>query len=224
MLMVLPFPPTFLPARVWPVDKYEIARSEGLFPMAPIYLDYNATTPIDPAVRAAMLPFLGEEFGNPSSAHAYGRAAHSALEKARQQLAELLHAELDEIVFTGGGSEASNLAIKGVAFALTDRQGRHFITTSIEHPATLQPMAFLRKLGHAVTILPVDRFGRVNPDDVRRAITPQTVLVSVMQSNNEVGTIQPIREIAALAKERGIVMHADAAQSLGKMAVDVNDL
>jgi cysteine desulfurase len=200
--------------------------------MPPIYLDYNATTPIDPAVRDAMLPYLSEQFGNPSSAHAYGKSAHQAVEQARAQVAELLHSRPDEIVFTGGGSEASNQAIKGVVFArlrglygwLPWRGAPHVITSAIEHPATLQPCEFLRRLGCKVTVLPVDRTGQVDPDAVRRAITPRTVLVTVMHANNEVGTLQPIREIATIARGRGVLVHTDAAQSLGKIPVDVEEL
>jgi cysteine desulfurase len=200
--------------------------------MPPIYLDYNATTPIDPAVRDAILPFLGEYFGNPSSAHAYGRAAHEAVDKARGQVAQLLGAHPDEIVFTGGGSEANNHAIKGAVFARLRglsrwrpwRSGPHVITTAIEHPATLQPCEFVRRLGCRVTILSVDGTGKVDPDAVRRAITPRTVLVSVMHANNEVGTLEPVREIAAVCRERGVLTHTDAAQSVGKVSVDVNAL
>ncbi|HEY1378170.1 MAG TPA: cysteine desulfurase family protein [Gemmataceae bacterium] len=194
--------------------------------MVPIYLDYNATTPIDPAVRAAILPFLGEQFGNPSSAHAYGKAAHAAVEQARLQVAELLGAQPDEIVFTGGGSEASNHAIKGVAFARWRPGGEppHVVTTAVEHPATLRPCDFLRRLGCEVTVLPVDRSGRMDPEAVRRAITPRTVLVTVMHANNEVGTLQPVRDIAAIAHDRGVTVHTDAAQSVGKIAVDVEEL
>ncbi|MFL5341494.1 MAG: cysteine desulfurase family protein [Gemmataceae bacterium] len=197
----------------------------------PIYLDYNATTPIDPAVRAAMLPYLGEQFGNPSSTHAYGKVAHDAVELARAQLAGLLGAEVDEIVFTGGGSEASNQAIKGTVFArLSGLVGRlfrreaHVITSAVEHPATLQPCDYLKQFGCAVTVLPVDGAGRVNPNEVRRAITRKTVLVTIMHSNNEVGTLQPIREIAAIARERGVMVHTDAAQSMGKLSVNVREL
>src|SRR5581483_356311 len=168
--------------------------------MSPIYLDYNATTPIDPAVRDAMLPFLADHFGNPSSAHAFGRTAHDAVERARGQVAALLGARPDEIVFTGGGSEASNHAIKGAAFARWGTKPPHVVTTAVEHPATLKPCDFLARLGGDVTILPVDRFGQVDPDAVRRAITPRTVLVTVMHANNEVGTLQPVREIAAIAR------------------------
>ncbi|HEV3436491.1 MAG TPA: aminotransferase class V-fold PLP-dependent enzyme, partial [Gemmata sp.] len=167
--------------------------------MPPIYLDYNATTPIDPAVVESMLPYLREHFGNPSSAHAFGKAAHEAVEKARGQVAALIGAQPDEIVFTGGGSEASNQAIKGTClrrprsfftrlFGGRSPDAVHIITTAVEHPATLEPVAFLGRLGASVTILPVDRFGSVDPGDVKRAITPRTRLATIMHSNNEVGT------------------------------------
>jgi len=199
--------------------------------MLPIYLDYNATTPIDPTVIATMLPYLREQFGNPSSVHAYGKTAHEAVERARQQVADLIGTQADEVVFTGGGTEASNQAIKGVFFAAFQgvlgrifRKEMHVITSAIEHPATLQPCAFLERLGCKVTRVPVDRTGRVDPDTVRRAIDGRTRLVTIMHSNNEVGTLQPIKEIAAIAKERGVLVHTDAAQSLGKVSVDVNEL
>jgi cysteine desulfurase len=198
--------------------------------MMPIYLDYNATTPLDPAVVEAMLPYLHKEFGNPSSAHAYGKAAHKAVERARQQVAELLGAHPEEIVFTGGGSEASNHALKGVVFAKLRgffgrwARGAHLITSAVEHPATLQPCEFLKRLGCRVTVLPVDRHGLVDPAAVRKALDRSTTLVSVMHANNEVGTLQPIREIAALARERGVPLHTDAAQSLGKVPVNVDEL
>jgi cysteine desulfurase len=201
--------------------------------MPPIYLDYNATTPLDPAVVEAMLPFLHTHFGNPSSTHEYGRRAHEAVDKARSEVAALLGAQPDEIVFTGGGTEASNHAIKGAVFArLQGLFGRvfsgwsapHIITCAIEHPATLQPCDFLRRLGCAVTLLPVDRHGLVDPDAVRKALTRRTAIVSIMHANNEVGTLQPVREIAQIVKQHGALMHTDAAQSLGKVAVDVNEL
>jgi cysteine desulfurase len=198
--------------------------------MKPIYLDYNATTPLDPAVIEAMLPYLKEHFGNPSSAHPYGRTAHAAVDRARSQVAELLGAQPDEIVFTGGGSEASNHALKGAVFAkLHGIFGRwakdaHIITSAVEHPATLQPCDFLKRLGCRITILPVDKYGCVEPEAVRKALDRHTTLVSIMHANNEVGTLQPIREIAALARERGVLMHTDAAQSVGKLNVDVNEL
>jgi cysteine desulfurase len=201
--------------------------------MPPIYLDYNATTPLDPAVVTAMLPYLQTHFGNPSSTHEFGRRAHDAVEQARGEVASLLGAQPDEIVFTGGGTEASNHAIKGAVFArLRGVFGRlfgswstpHIITCAIEHPATLQPCEFLRRLGCAVTILPVDWHGVVDPDAVRKALGRRTAIVSIMHANNEVGTLQSIREIAAIVKQHGALMHTDAAQSLGKLAVDVNEL
>lgn len=191
--------------------------------MTPIYLDYNASTPIDPAVAAAMRPFLEGAFGNPSSGHWASTQAKAGIENARGQVADLLGCNADEIVFTSGGSEANNLALKGVFFALRHR-GEHTITTEIEHPAILSPCRFLEGLGATVTYLPVDRTGRVDPDAVRRAITPRTVLVSVMHANNEVGTIQPITEISEITREQQILFHTDAAQSVGKIATDVNTL
>jgi cysteine desulfurase len=203
--------------------------------MKPIYLDYNATTPVDPIVGEAMLPYFRERFGNPSSSHGYGKEAHEAVDLARSQVAACIGAEPDEMVFTGGGSEASNQAIKGtclrrprglLARLLGGRgpDASHVITTAVEHPATLQPVEFLRRLGTRVTILPVDRFGMVDPGDVWRAITPRTTLVTVMHSNNEVGTLMPIREIAGICRERGVLMHTDCAQSIGKVPVNVRDL
>ena len=196
--------------------------------MNPIYLDYNATTPLDPAVVAAMDPFLREAFGNPSSAHAYGHAARDAVVHARGRVAALVGAAAEEIVFTGGGSEASNLALKGVAFAAllggASARDVHVITTAVEHPATLVPCAFLERLGCRVTVVPVDRFGAVDLDALDRALREGARLVSVMHANNEVGTIQPIREIAGLAHARGALVHTDAAQSAGKIDVDVRDL
>ena len=191
--------------------------------MAPIYLDYNASTPIDPAVAAAMKPFLADHFGNPSSGHWAAAPAKAALEKARGQIAALLGCEDDEVVFTSGGSEANNLALKGVYFARRG-SGDHIITTQIEHPAIIEPCRFLERLGARVTYLPVDRFGRVDPDDLSRAITPRTILISIMHANNEVGTIQPIEECARIAREHGVLFHTDAAQSVGKIATDVNGL
>jgi cysteine desulfurase len=191
--------------------------------MQPIYLDYNASTPIDPAVAEAMRPFLDEAFGNPSSGHWASLPAKAALEQARGQVAAQLGAAPDEIVFTSGGSEANNLAIKGTFFA-PNRKAGHIITSAIEHPAVLAPCRFLEQLGAAVTYVPVDRTGRVDPDDVHRAITPQTVLISIMHANNEVGTIQPIEEIGTLAREHEIRFHTDAAQSAGKIATNVNKL
>ncbi|KQW60549.1 MULTISPECIES: cysteine desulfurase family protein [unclassified Ensifer] len=191
--------------------------------MTTIYLDCNASTPIDPDVAAAMRPFLDRAFGNPSSGHWASAPAKAALENARSQVAGLLGCEPDEIVFTSGGSEANNLAIKGTFFALRDK-GEHIITVQGEHPAVLGPCRFLERLGATVTYLPVDGTGMVNPEDVRRAITPRTILISVMHANNEVGTIQPIEEIGAIARERGIRFHTDAAQSIGKIPTKVDTL
>jgi cysteine desulfurase len=191
--------------------------------MPPIYLDYNASTPIDPAVAAAMRPFLLEAYGNPSSGHWAATPAKAALDRAREQVAALLGAAPDEIVFTSGGSEANNLAIKGTYFA-AKRGNAHIITSTIEHPAVLAPCRFIEQLGGSVTYLPVDRTGLIDPEDVRRAITPQTLLISVMHANNEVGTVQPLPEIGAIARQHGIRFHTDAAQSVGKIPTRVDEL
>jgi cysteine desulfurase len=188
-----------------------------------IYLDYNGTTPHDPEVIAAMRPFLEEEFGNPSSGHLYAVTPRQALNTARRQVAGLLNCAPEEVVFTSGGTEANNWAIIGTALALRDR-GRHIITSSFEHPAVLNVCHFLEKEGYEVTYLPVDAQGIVGVADVEAALRPDTILVTIMHANNEVGTIQPIAEIAALANSRGIRVHTDAAQSLGKIPVDVKEL
>lgn len=190
----------------------------------PIYLDYNATTPIEPAVREAMFPYLAEQFGNPSSSYMYGQRAKEAVEKARAQVAGLIGATPEEIVFTSGGSESDNQAIIGVALA-NQEKGKHIITSCIEHPAVLNTCRYLQeRLGLRVTYLPVDGYGLVNPDNVRHTITKDTVLITIMHANNEVGTIEPIAEIGEIAREREILFHTDAAQSCGKIDVDVNDL
>ena len=188
-----------------------------------MYLDYNASTPIDPAVAAAMRPFLEDHYGNPSSGHWAAATAKAALETARAQVAGLLGCQGDEIVFTSGGSEANNLALKGMFFAARHK-GDHIISTRIEHPAIIEPCRFLERQGAQVTYLPVDGTGRVDPDDLRRAITPRTILVSIMHANNEVGTIQPIEDCARVAHERGVIFHTDAAQSVGKISTGVNEL
>ncbi len=188
-----------------------------------IYLDFNASTPIAPEVAEAMRPFLSQHFGNPSSQHWAGVPAKEAVEHARKQVAELLECSPGEIVFTSGGSESNNHAIKGVFFALREK-GNHIITTQIEHPAVINPCRFLETLGAEVTFVPVDRHGRVDPQDIQKAITPRTILITVMHANNEVGTIQPIEEISKIARERGIVLHTDAAQSVGKIVTKVDDL
>ncbi len=191
--------------------------------MRKIYLDYNATTPLDPRVAQAMRYFLEEGFGNPSSTHWAGRPARHVVEESRAKVAALLGCAADEIVFTGGGSEANNLAVKGMFFA---RGGgpTHIITSAVEHPSILEPCNFLQRLGARITRLSVDGTGRVNPDELRLAITRDTVLITLMHANNEVGTIQPIEECAQIAQEHGVPFHTDAAQSVGKVAVRVNDL
>lgn len=191
--------------------------------MNPIYLDYNATTPIAPEVAETMRPFLSDFWGNPSSGHAYGRAAKNAIDTARQQVADLLNCDPSEIIFTSGGTESNNMALKGAAFALRDR-GNHVITSQIEHPAISEVCQFLEKNGFSVTYLPVDKFGTVSPDDVQNAIRPETMLISIMHANNEVGTIQPIAEIGSIARKNGILLHTDAAQSTGKIRTDVQEL
>ncbi len=188
-----------------------------------IYLDYNASTPIAPEVAEAMRPFLADHYGNPSSGHWAGAPAKQAVEKARGQIAGFLGCLPGEVIFTSGGTEANNQAIKGAFFSLRNR-GTHIVTTQIEHPATLQPCRFLERLGAQVTYLPVDSTGLVDPADVRNAITPGTILVSVMHANNEVGTIQPIAEIARITRERGVLFHSDAAQSVGKIPTNVPTL
>jgi cysteine desulfurase len=185
-----------------------------------IYLDHNATTPVAPEVRDAMLPYLAQHFGNPSSAHEYGAIAAAAVRRAREQVAALLSCEAQNIVFTASGSEADNLAIKGVALT---RSAGHLITSAIEHPGVLAACRYLqRRLGLRLTIVPVDGVGRIDPDDVRRAIEPDTVLISVMHANNEVGTLQPIADIANVARDHGITFHTDAAQTIGKLPLDVD--
>ena len=189
----------------------------------PIYLDYNATTPLAPEVAAAMRPFLEQGFGNPSSSHPYGVRARQAIEAARSQLAALLGCGGDELVFTGGGTESNNMAIQGAAHALAER-GRHIVTTAIEHPAVSEVCAWLTEQGWQVTTLPVDGLGMVDPAAVAAALRPDTVLVSVMHANNEVGTVQPIADIAAITRARGVLLHADGAQAVGKVLADVRQL
>lgn len=191
--------------------------------MEPIYLDYNATTPIDPQVAEAMLPFVHQHYGNPSSSHPLGVIAHAAVEEARDRIAKMLGCQPQEVVFTSGGTEANNYAIKGVAGAYS-AQGNHIITSSVEHPAVIEVCRFLEEKGKRVTYLPVDRFGYLDPQQVSDAITDQTLLVTVMHANNEVGTLEPIREIAEIAHQRGVLVHADCAQSIGKIPVDVDHL
>src|SRR3989339_239546 len=188
-----------------------------------IYLDYNATTPIDKSVADAMQPFLYEHFGNPSSGHAYGLRAREAVETARGQVADLLGAKPSEIVFTSGGSESNNTVIKGVAHTLRGK-GNHIITSQVEHPAVLNPCRFLEKNGYEITYLPVDKYGSVSPDNVAAAITKKTTLLTIMHANNETGTIQPISKISSICRQKGVLLHTDAAQSVGKIPTRVNDL
>ena len=190
----------------------------------PVYLDYNATTPVDPAVVEAMLPYLTEQWGNPASSHAYGQAAEAAVESARRQVAGLLGCEPGEVVFTSCASESTNLAIKGAAFARRG-EGRHLIISAVEHPATLNAARYLeREFGFALTLVGVGPDGRIDPEDVRRAIRPDTILISLIHAQNETGALQPVAAVGALARERGILFHVDAAQSIGKIPVHVQAL
>ena len=189
----------------------------------PIYLDYNATTPLTPEVIRAMRPFLEERFGNPSSAHPYGRITHKAVENARQRVAALIHADPREIIFTSGGTESNNIALQGIAKAYASK-GTHIITSAIEHPAVTEVCRHLSTQGFAITVLPVDQYARVSPQDLEKALRPETVLVSIMQANNEVGTIQPIARLAELTHQAGALFHTDAAQSVGKIPVDLQNL
>jgi cysteine desulfurase len=188
-----------------------------------IYLDYNATTPIDKSVAEAMLPFIHGNFGNPSSSHEYGMTARKAVDIARGHVANLLGAQPSEIVFTSGGSESNNTVIKGVAHSFRAK-GNHIITSQIEHPAVLNPCKFLEKNGYEITYLPVDKYGAVDPTHVENALKSTTILVSIMHANNETGTIQPISEISAICRKKGVLIHTDAAQSVGKIPTRVNDL
>jgi len=191
--------------------------------MRTVYLDHSATTPVHPRVLEAMLPYYQGEYGNASSLHRLGRNARLAIDQAREKVAGALNARPDDIYFTSGGTEGDNLAIKGTAYALRDR-GDHIITSRIEHEAVLNTCRYLEKDGFKVSYLPVDRYGMVPEDALEQAITDRTILISIMHANNEVGTIQSIARMGALARERGIAFHTDAVQSVGKIAVDVEDL
>ncbi len=186
-----------------------------------IYLDHNATTPVRPEVRDRMLPFFGELFGNPSSAHSFGQEVKVQFEEARQRIADQLGASPAQIVFTSGGTESDNYAIKGTAFAAGKG---HIITAMVEHPAVLQTVSWLAKKGFDASYVQVDSSGVVDPDEVKKALRPDTILVSIMHMNNEVGTIQPVEEIAAITKEAGVYFHSDAVQSFGKLPTKVDDL
>jgi cysteine desulfurase len=188
-----------------------------------IYLDHNATTPVDPSAAKAMMPFIQEEFGNPSSPYILGTRAKERLEQCREEVAMLLGCKSHEVVFTSGGSESNNMVLKGIV-DLRNPANFHIITSAVEHPAIINPVLFLEELGFGVTILPVDTFGLVDPEEVRGAIKPHTSLISIMLANNETGTLQPIREISQIAREHRIPLHTDAAQAIGKIPVDVNEL
>jgi cysteine desulfurase len=191
--------------------------------MQRVYLDYAATTPTHPEVVKAMLPYFTESFGNPSSIYSYGQEAKGAIEEARARVADLIGARNEEIVFTSGGTEADNFAIKGVAFA-REKQANHIITSSVEHHAVIESCEFLERRGFRITYLPVDSYGMVDPASVKKAITDKTTLISVMHANNEVGTIQPIAEISKIAKEAGVYFHTDAVQTVGHIPLNVDEL
>ena len=191
--------------------------------MRRIYLDYAATTPTDPEVVKAMLPYFTDRFGNPSSIHSFGQEAKAAVEKARREIASFLGAKQDEIIFTSGGSESDNFAIKGVAYA-NKHKGNHIITSSIEHHAVIKSCEFLEKMGFEVTYLPVSKDGLVDPEDVKKAITDKTILISIMHASNEIGTIQPIKEIGKIAREKKIYFHSDAVQTFGHLHINVDEL
>ena len=188
-----------------------------------IYLDYNATTPVAQEVAEAMMPFILEDFGNPSSAHPMGKKASVALEKARAHISRMLGCESNEIVFTSGGTESNNMVLKCVAWSLRNK-GRHIITTEIEHPSIINTAIFLIEDGYDVTFLPVDKYGSLDPDEVKKAVRGDTILITVMHANNETGTIQPLTDISYIAREYGVLFHTDAAQSVGKIKTKVNDL
>jgi len=188
-----------------------------------IYLDHAATTAVDKEVIKAMLPYFDNKFGNASSLHQFGQEAKEALETSRETVAKLINADPREIIFTSGGTESDNWAIKKIAFTNEDK-GNHIITSRIEHHAVLESCEFLGKNGFKVTYLPVDRYGRVNPEDVKKAITKSTVLVTIMHANNEIGTIEPIEEIGKICKEKGVYFHTDAVQTVGKVPIDVKKM
>jgi len=188
-----------------------------------IYLDYNATTPVFPEVKEAILPYFNEVFGNPSCIYSLGKEAKEAIEKAREQVAHFIHASPEEIIFTSGGTESNNTVFKGVLWALREK-GRHVITTQIEHPSVVNPAMFMTELGFKISFVPPDTEGIVRAEEVEKAIKKGTVLISIIHANNETGVIQPIEDIAKIAREKGIFFHTDAAQSLGKIPVDVERL
>lgn len=188
-----------------------------------VYLDHSATTPVDQRVLEAMLPFFSMDFGNPNSLHTWGRKARQAVDQARDEVSRLINAEPSEIIFTGGGSEADNIAIKGVAFAKKDK-GRHIITSAIEHHAVLDTCKWLEKEGFDITILPVDEYGTIRPEELRKAIRPDTILVTIHFANNEIGTVQPIEQLGNICREQGVLFHTDAVQAAGHISIDVKKL
>lgn len=188
-----------------------------------VYLDHSATTPVDQKVLEAMLPFFSMDFGNPNSLHTWGRKARQAVDQARDEVSRLINAEPSEIIFTGGGSEADNIAIKGVAFAKKDK-GRHIITSAIEHHAVLDTCKWLEKEGFDITILPVDESGTIRPKELRKAIRPDTILVTIHFANNEIGTVQPIEQLGNICREQGVLFHTDAVQAAGHISIDVKKL
>ncbi|MEG1641677.1 MAG: cysteine desulfurase NifS [Synergistaceae bacterium] len=189
-----------------------------------VYMDNSATTQVDKRVLEAMIPYFSETYGNPNSLHAWGREAHKGLDKARQQVADLIGADAKDIIFTGGGSEADNLAIKGATWARKEKSG-HIITSAIEHHALHDTVKWLARIGnYEYTILPVDKYGLVNPEDLKKAIRPDTFLVSIMFANNEIGTVQPIAELGAICREHGILFHTDAVQATGHIKINVKEL
>ncbi len=191
--------------------------------MKKIYLDYAATTPVHPEVVKAMVPYFTEIYGNPSSIHSCGQEARAGVESARAKVADFIGARTEEIVFTSGGTESDNFATKGIAYA-NETRGKHIIISTVEHHAVLEPCHFLERSGFKITYLPVDQFGMINPEDVKKAITPETILVSILHASNEVGTIQPLEKIGKITRESGVYLHTDAVQTFGHIPIDVKDL
>ncbi len=201
----------------------ESSEEKGEITSGKVYLDYNATSPLDPEVRDAMDPYYQTKYGNASSIHSFGREARAAVDEAREKVAGLIGAGEEEIVFTSGGSEADNFAIKGMAYA-HEHKGKHIITSSTEHQAILNTCEYLQGKGFHITYLPVDKYGLVDPENLKQAFTEETILVSIMLANNEIGTIQPIKELAKITRERKVYFHTDAVQAIGKIPVDVEKL
>ncbi|PIV45298.1 MAG: cysteine desulfurase NifS [Candidatus Nealsonbacteria bacterium CG02_land_8_20_14_3_00_37_10] len=191
--------------------------------MKRIYFDYAATTPVDPRVMGAMLPYFNKKFGNTMSLHSFGQEAKQALEESREKVANLIGAKSEEIIFTGSATESNNLALKGVAFA-NKKRGNHIIISPIEHPCIMESAEWLKSQGFEITRLPVDKYGFINPEDLRQAIRKETILVSIIHASHEIGTIQPIEKIGKICREKGVYFHTDAVQSFGKISIDVNKM